>query len=253
VTEQLGPDEKRCPFCAEVIRAAAVKCRYCHSDLPIDPDAEPEHSFELPGAGGAHDIRDTPLTPEDPPAPVAWPVEAPEPPAAGPAASVLTPAITIMLAVCLVLAAGIATIVWSARPDDLRTAGNGQVTVDSYRSAAMSAAAADAKTVLSYSYKTLDADQKAARGVLSPSYAKEYSTAMQKAGPKALKDKLTLQTTVESTSLISLTKSSAKLLLFVNTVTTAAGSDHQQLLQNRVMMTLTRKDGDWVVSKMAPF
>jgi Mce-associated membrane protein len=158
-----------------------------------------------------------------------------------------------MLAICLFLTAGAVGTWLSAGPDELRTAGNGQVTSTSYRSAAMKASAAHAAAVLSFGYKTLNADEKAARAGLTAGYTKTYTQTMKTTGPKAIKAKLTLKATVRSAALISLKKNSAKVLLFVNTVTTTVGSDLKHLNQDRVIMTMTRKDGDWFVSNLIVF
>jgi hypothetical protein len=32
---KMVPDERPCPFCAEPIKRAAIKCRHCHSDVPV--------------------------------------------------------------------------------------------------------------------------------------------------------------------------------------------------------------------------
>ena len=76
---------------------------------------------------------------------------------------------------------------------------------------------------------------------------------MRQAIPKVTSAKLTLKATVRSTSLVSLREHSAKVLLFYDSVTTAEGPPKQQLNQNRVLMTMTRQDGDWIVSDLEAF
>lgn len=233
-----GPDEKVCPFCAEVIKAAAIKCRYCQSDLP---GAQPEPAPEaVPEPESEH---------APSPEPETEPAPAPEPPSPR---SRIDPTLVGLAALCLALA-GALVVIFTAGPGELRKADNGQVTAASYRSAAMSAAATDAAAILGYSYKTLAADEKAAHAVTTGSARKSYDEAMAQAGPKATAAKLTLKANVLSTSLVSLEEHEAKVLLFYNAVTTAEGSTEQQLNLNRVLMTMKRQDGDWIVSDMEAF
>lgn len=232
-----GPDEKVCPYCAETIKAAAVKCRFCQSDLPVEegePEQDPEVEPEVEPEG-------EPVGPAFEPAPAE--------PDSRPGRTVLVG----LAALCLVLAGLLAFLVHRSQHPHLGTAPNGQVTDSSFRNAAMSAASDAATTALSYSYKTFDADRAKARALMSPKLAKQYDGAMDEVAAQTASAKLTLKATVLSVGLLSAEQHEAKVLLFVNTVTTREGSKKQQLDQNRVVMDLTRKDGGWTVSKMDAF
>jgi Mce-associated membrane protein len=232
-----GPDEKICPYCAETIKAAAVKCRFCQSDLPAEDAAEAD--VAAPPVDLRKDEDEGPAAPYDEPR-------------AG-TTSPATPLLIGLVVLCLVLGGALYFLVHRSLHPHLDTAPNGQVTDNSFRNAAMSAASDAAQTALSYSYKTFDADRKKARALMSPKLAKQYDGAMDQVAGQTATAQLTLKATVLSAGLLSAEEHKAKVLLFVNTVTSREGSKKQQLDQNRVVMDLTRKDGGWTVSKMDAF
>jgi Mce-associated membrane protein len=232
-----GPDEKICPYCAETIKAAAVRCRFCQSDLPAEDAAAAE--VGAPPIELRKDEDEGPAAPYDEPR-------------AG-TTSPATPLLIGLVVLCLVLGGALYFLVHRSLHPHLDTAPNGQVTDNSFRNAAMSAASDAAQTALSYSYKTFDADRKKARALMSPKLAKQYDGAMDQVAGQTATARLTLKATVLSAGLLSAEEHKAKVLLFVNTVTSREGSKKQQLDQNRVVMDLTRKDGGWTVSKMDAF
>ena len=130
---------------------------------------------------------------------------------------------------------------------------NGAITSSSARDAGMQAAAKLTQQVLSYDWKTIDADTKAAEAVLAPSFRTEYAKTMAGVKDQTVKNQVKLTATAVSTSIVSATEHKVVALVFVNQVTTAKTTTNQRVDSSRVLVTLTRGDGDWRISKLKPF
>jgi Mce-associated membrane protein len=253
---KLKRDERVCPYCAETIKAAATRCRFCQSDLTplVEPEpAAPEPQAPAPETKAAPEPSSQPpseSTPAVEKSPIASRLAVPS---LQEVQSFLVRRLTLVLAVLvLIAAAGVGVSWWRAEQGSSDVAPSGALIGDDARTQVLVAAADLTQRTLSYDYKTLANDMEVARARMTPSFLKEYNATMSQVRANTLKNKIVLQAVVVSSAIIEATEHKARVLVFLNQTTTAGTGKkaNQQLTQNSLVITLARGSGDWDMSKL---
>lgn len=119
------------------------------------------------------------------------------------------------------------------------------------RSAALAAARSHAQRILSYDYRTLDADFARANKTMTGKFKKDYArTTSTVVRPSAGQYKVVVKAEVTAASVVRASDHQVVALLYVDQTTTSTRLEGPKVDLNRVRMTLVEKNGKWLVSKL---
>ena len=120
--------------------------------------------------------------------------------------------------------------------------------------AAASQARTSVEQLLSYSWKTIDAQAARADGLLTGSFKGEFADAMAKdVKPLAVKNQTVVQAKASDAGVLSSSPTTVKVLVFVNQARVGADQKQPVVDQNRVVATMTKVGERWLVSKVDAF
>jgi len=118
------------------------------------------------------------------------------------------------------------------------------------RKAASTAARTAVVDVLSYDYRTLDADLARGQQGLAPGFRQEYARiTATSVRPVAVRQQVVTTATVPATSIVSATRESVEVLMFVDQLTTSA-EQKNVVNVSRVQVTMVRSGDRWLVSEL---
>lgn len=148
-----------------------------------------------------------------------------------------------LLALSAVVTAAVGWFV--ARPD--------QLTGPDARAELLAAAQDGAEAVLTYSPETVDKNVADAKSRLTGEFLQKYTEFADTVVTPAAKERgIKTEANVARAAISTMDPDSAKVLAFVNQVTTSRERPAPALSTSSVMMTLERRDGRWLISQFNP-
>ena len=159
-------------------------------------------------------------------------------------------AFVVSAALLALLAAVLAVLVTIAylRLRDLRAG-------ESAATEALAAARGYAPDMLSYDYRTIDADLARARGYATGDLAAHYRELATVLAPTVRAQRTVQQAVVAAAAVESATADRVQVLLFMNMGTTKVlpgeRQPQKQVIQNRARVVLVRGEGRWLVSELS--
>ncbi|GEM_PF-621674 len=108
--------------------------------------------------------------------------------------------------------------------------------------------------LLSFDYKTIDTETARAQDLLTGSFRSEFGTTMKtQIAPLATKNQSTVKAQVVEAGVQSQTTDTVVVQAFVNQTRTSETAPTPVIDQNRVIATMTRVNGRWLISKLTAY
>ncbi|NLU62767.1 twin-arginine translocation pathway signal [Rhodococcus sp. HNM0563] len=124
---------------------------------------------------------------------------------------------------------------------------------ESARSEAVAAAEEQSVAMLAYDFENVDEQAAAAAEGLTGDFRDEYMNLMQNIiAPGAKEKSISVQVSVQASSVVSADADHAVTLLFLNQITTSSENPEAVSSGSRVRVELENQDGRWLVNRLTP-